>query len=94
LNAIVEPSLEIREGFQSYIVLTSDGRAINGMIAAQDPNTVTLRNADNQTVVLSRDDIEELKALKTSLMPTDVLQEMTDQQIRDLFAYLSLGAKK
>ena len=94
LNSIVEPSLEIREGFQSYLALTDDGRAINGMIAAQDPKTVTLRNADNQTIVLSRDEIEELKALKTSLMPTDVLKEMDDQQIRDLFAYLSLGAKK
>ncbi len=94
LNSIVEPSLEIREGFQSYLAVTLDGRAINGMIAAQDPKTVTLRNADNQTVVLSRDEIEELKALKTSLMPTDVLKDMDDQQIRDLFAYLSLGAKK
>ena len=94
LNSIVEPSLEIREGFQSYLALTDDGRAINGMIAAQDPKTVTLRNADNQTTVLTREEILELKALKVSLMPSDVLKEMTDQQIRDLFAYLSLGAKK
>ncbi len=94
LNSIVEPSLEIREGFQSYLALTDDGRAINGMIAAQDPKTVTLRNADNQTTVLSRDEITQLKALKISLMPADVLKEMTDQEIRDLFAYLSLGAKK
>ncbi len=93
LPAIIEPSLEIREGFQSYLALTVDGRAINGMIAAQDPKSVTLRNADNQLVVLSRDDIEILKAMKTSLMPDDVLKEMTDQQVRDLFAYLAQGAK-
>ena len=94
LNAIVEPNLEIREGFQSYLVLTVDGRVLNGMIAAQDPNTVTLRNADNQLTVISRDDIESLKALKTSLMPTDALKDMTDTELRDLFAYLSLGTKK
>ena len=94
LNGIVEPSLEIREGFQSYLILTDDGRALNGMIAAQDPKTVTLRNADNQTTVVSRDDIVQLKALKTSLMPADVLKQMTDKQLQDLFAYLSLGAKK
>ena len=64
------------------------------MIAAQDPKTVTLRNADNQTTVVSRDDIVQLKALKTSLMPADVLKQMTDKQLQDLFAYLSLGAKK
>ncbi len=58
LNAIIVPSLEIREGFQSYLVLTDGGRAINGMIAAQDDATVTLRNADNQLTVLDRDQIE------------------------------------
>jgi putative heme-binding domain-containing protein len=94
LPAIVDPGLEIREGFQSYQVLTFDGRALSGMIAAQDPNTVTLRNADNQLTVVGRDDIEILKAMSTSLMPTDVLKEMKDEELRDLFAYLSLGTKK
>ena len=77
LTAIVEPSLEIREGYQSYLVLTTDGRTITGMIAAQDLSTVTIRNADNQMTVISRDEIETLKALPTSLMPEDVLKEMT-----------------
>ena len=75
-------------------MLTIDGRVLNGMIAAQDPNTVTLRNADNQITVISRDDINSLKALSTSLMPTDALKDMTDTELRDLFAYLSLGTKK
>jgi putative heme-binding domain-containing protein len=92
LTAIVEPSLEIREGYQSFLVLTTDGRTINGMIAAQDPNSVTIRNADNLLTIISRDEIETLKALPTSLMPEDALKEMTDQQIRDLFAYVSIGA--
>jgi hypothetical protein len=64
------------------------------MIAAQNPRTVTLRNADNQLTVISRDDIEVLQALSTSLMPTDVLKDMKDEELRDLFAYLSLGAKR
>lgn len=93
LTSIVGPSLEIREGFQSYLVLTHDGRVINGMIAAQDPKTVTLRNAENQLSVISRDDIDQLQALNTSLMPADVLKEMKDNELRDLFAYLTLGAK-
>ena len=93
LNAIVEPSLEIREGFQSYLVLTDDGRAINGMIAAQDPESITLRNADNAMTTISREQIETFRAIDTSLMPADVLKEMSDQQIRDLFAYLTLGTE-
>jgi hypothetical protein len=64
------------------------------MIAAQDPKTVTLRNADNQLSVISRDNIETLKAIRTSLMPIDVLKDMKPNELRDLFAYLSLGATK
>jgi hypothetical protein len=44
--------------------------------------------------VVSRDEIDLLRALPTSLMPADVLRDMNDQQLRDLFAYLSLGTKK
>ncbi|EMI22565.1 protein containing Putative membrane-bound dehydrogenase [Rhodopirellula maiorica SM1] len=93
VDSIVLPNLEIREGYQSYLVLTEDGRVINGIIAEQTPTSVTLRNADNQTTTIAREEIETLKALPTSLMPSDLLKEMSDTQIRDLYAYLSLGAK-
>ena len=35
-----------------------------------------------------RTDIEDLHAIRTSLMPEGQLKAMSDQQIRDLFAYL------
>ena len=76
------------------MILTLDGRSLNGMIAAQDDATVTLRNAENQLTVISRDDIDSLRALQTSLMPTDVLRDLKDQELRDLFAYLSLGTSQ
>ena len=91
LPAIVEPSLEIREGFESYAAHTVDGRTITGMLAAQDKKSVTIRTADDQQIVLSRNDLEDLQAIKTSLMPDDTLKELTDEQVRDLFAYLSQG---
>ena len=85
--------MEIREGFQSYLVLTDDGRSVTGMIADQDAQTVTLRNAENQISKLSRDQIDSLRALPTSLMPSNLLAEMSEQEIRDLFTYLSLGTQ-
>lgn len=94
LPAIIEPSLEIREGYQSYAVTTLDGRTITGMIAAQGPKSVTMRTADDQMIILSRDDIDELGAITTSLMPEGSLKDLTDEQIADLFAYLSLGTKR
>ncbi|MGV3485440.1 MAG: DUF7133 domain-containing protein [Planctomycetaceae bacterium] len=94
LAATLDPSLEIREGYQSYMAVTDDGRLVTGMIASQTPNTVTLRTAENREIVLVRDELEVLKALPTSLMPEGILKTMNDEQLQDLFAYLSLGTRR
>jgi putative heme-binding domain-containing protein len=94
LIAMVEPSAEIREGYQSYAALTDDGRVVTGMIASQDKNSVSIRSADNQLTTLQREEIETLRALPASLMPEDQIKGLTEQQIRDLFSYVSLGAKR
>lgn len=85
---VVNPSAQIREGFENYIVLTTDGRALTGFIADQDARVVVLRGADGQTTVIPRTDIEEMSASPKSLMPEGVLKDFSEQQIRDLFAYL------
>lgn len=92
LPGIIDPSLEIREGFQTYVAKMKDGRVLTGMMAAQAEKTVTFRDAANQTAILSRDDIAELQASPMSLMPESFLAGLTDDQLRDLFAYLSKNA--
>ena len=88
LLSVVNPSAEIREGFENYIVRTADGRTLTGLIVDQDSNVVVLRGADGQNVSLARDDVEGLRASRQSLMPDGQLKPMSEQQIRDLFAYL------
>lgn len=85
---IVNPDLEIREGYENYLVLTDDGRAINGLLADSDQQVVVIRDAASQTRVIARDQILQMAAVPQSLMPTGLLNPLTDQQIRDLMAYL------
>ena len=47
-----------------------------------------LRGADGQNLTVPRDDIEDMRATRQSVMPEGQLKPLTDQQIRDLFAYL------
>lgn len=94
LVAMLDPSAEIREGYQSYAALTTDGRLISGMIEAQTAAAITLRGADNQTTTIATEDLEELRALETSLMPENVLDGLSDDQIRDLLTYMMQGAKR
>ncbi|MEZ6059636.1 MAG: c-type cytochrome [Planctomycetaceae bacterium] len=88
LANIINPSLEIREGFENFVITTTDGRVISGFLADQDNQVVVLRGVDGQNLLLRRDEIEEMQAISRSVMPEGALKELTDQQIRDLFAYL------
>jgi putative heme-binding domain-containing protein len=88
LQSVVNPSAEIREGFEDTIVLTDDGRRFSGFLADQDNQVVVLRGADGQNVVLVRDAIEAMRPSPRSLMPEGLLDKLSDQEVRDLFAYL------
>ncbi len=85
---IVNPSAEVREGFETYQALTEDGRIVTGFLVDRETQVVVLRGADGQNVTLAQSEIEELLPQRKSLMPEGVLRELNDQQIRDLFAYL------
>ena len=85
---IVNPSAEVREGFETYQALTDDGRIVTGFLVDRDNQVVVLRGADGQNVTLAQSEIEELLPQRKSLMPEGVLREFNDQQVRDLFAYL------
>lgn len=85
---IINPSAEIREGFENYLVLTDEGRAITGFLFDQDKRVVVIRGADGQNVTIPRDTIDEMIRQPLSLMPENLLDKLTDEQIRDLFAYL------
>ncbi len=85
---VVNPSAEIREGYENYLVATADGRTVNGFLIDQDKRLVVLRTADGQTFSIVREEIEEMQVVRTSIMPEGQLNQFTDQQVRDLFAYL------
>jgi putative membrane-bound dehydrogenase-like protein len=88
---VVEPSVEIREGFEPFVAVTKDGRVIAGILEHLDPNVVVLRDADGVTITLPRQEVDELVRQGKSLMPDGLLDGLSDQDVRDLFSYLRSG---
>jgi putative heme-binding domain-containing protein len=88
---VINPSAEIREGYENQIVATADGRTLTGIVIEKDARVVVLRSADGQRVVLPKDDIDDMRVSPISLMPEGLLQGLSDQEVRDLFAYLRSG---
>lgn len=88
---VVDPSAQIRVGFETQLVVTNDGRTVSGFLVDADEKAVTLRGIDGQNVTIRRDEIDELIVQRQLLMPERLLEEYTTQQVRDLFAYLRIS---
>jgi putative membrane-bound dehydrogenase-like protein len=85
---IVNPSAEIREGYTTLVVATTDGRTLTGVLVEEDKNVVVLRSGDGKELTLARAEIDAMRASRSSIMPEGLLKDYTDQQVRDLLAYL------
>jgi len=89
LLSVIHPSAEIREGYVTHQLETADGRQLLGFLIDQDPQVVVLRNSEGQDIAIPRDLIESMSPQTISLMPEGLTRHLSDQQLRDLFAYLS-----
>lgn len=88
LQNVVNPDLEIREGYENYLIVADDGRLATGFLTSQDDQMVVLRTTEGASLSFYRDEIDDMLAMSQSVMPKGALKELTDQQVRDLFAYL------
>ncbi|MBS0266484.1 MAG: c-type cytochrome [Planctomycetes bacterium] len=88
LANIVDPSAVVKRDYINYVVVTKTGGVHTGLIAEQDAASITLVDAKNQRTRLNRDQIEDLGESPNSLMPEKLLEQLTPQELRDLFAFL------
>jgi putative heme-binding domain-containing protein len=88
LRNVVDPSGVIREGYQQYVVATVDGRVLSGLLAESSAGKVTVLDAKGVRTPLREDEVEATRRADTSLMPEGILDPLSDQEVRDIFAYL------
>jgi putative heme-binding domain-containing protein len=87
LENIVDPNATVSKNYQLTIILTEDGRVVSGILLDQNDRTVTLRTA-TERLILSRDEVAEIRDSQLSMMPDSQLDVMRSDQVRDLIAYL------
>jgi putative membrane-bound dehydrogenase-like protein len=93
LTQIVDPSVFIRKEYMTYEVHTRSGRVLSGLMAERDGASITLIDGDYRKTRIPRSDLANLVESEVSLMPEGLLDKLTPQQRRDLFAYLQLQTK-
>ena len=69
-------------------MLKNDGQVIIGTIKDRSGGNVIIKPLGGEEIVISSTEIKDLEALKTSIMPERIIELLSEQEIRDLFAYL------
>lgn len=92
IDSLLYPSRQIGYGYETKVILTSDGKTTSGIQKESNDRSITLADAGGQTIVIERDAIEDSKVSTTSIMPTGLANQLSHEEFTDLIAYLeSLG---
>ena len=88
LESLVFPSASIVRDYESYKVLTVDGRALTGLLVSESADAIEIQQASGEKVLLQHDDIERLEPNAVSIMPSGLDEALTETELLDVVMYL------
>lgn len=97
LESIIDPSKEISDQYGSITFTLKDGKQIIGRIANLSGDTyriITDLMAPGAMTIIKTSDIKSSEPTKFSMMPPGLLNQLEDEDILDLLAYILSGGNK
>lgn len=88
VESLLLPHAKIKEGYHSVIVETRDGEEVTGTVARETPEELFLRNAAGQEVSIAKGSVLRREMGRLSLMPSGLLEPLSEQERLDLYAFL------
>lgn len=92
LTAILDPNRAVEDRYLEYVVLTTDGRQVNGMLLEETGASLTLVAPEGKQTIVPRGELDQMKSSGKSLMPEGVEKDITPAEMADLVAYLRASA--
>lgn len=87
-TAIIDPNLEVSPAFRTTLVATNSGQVYHGLIVYESPEGTLLQTGPDTTVRVTDVEQSSLRPSSLSLMPTGLLDTLSDQDLSDLYAHL------
>jgi len=87
VRSILEPSVEVKQGFRMLLIVTEDGKTLTGLLKEETGTVLTLLQPDGRQVVIPKGSIEERVSQKISPMPS-FERLLRPEQVADLVAWL------
>jgi putative heme-binding domain-containing protein len=90
LRSILEPQREVAPQFYPIMLKLKDGTDFMGILL-RSSSTDVFRDLTGKERTFQKADIVERTELKTSLMPPGLVASLSDEELRDLLAFLTGG---
>jgi putative heme-binding domain-containing protein len=87
LEAVVYPNASFVRSYEPIVVMTS-GEVYNGVPVEETDDYILLATGVNTEERIIRDSIKELRPGTVSVMPSGLEQELSQQDLSDLVAFL------
>ncbi|GAA4435710.1 c-type cytochrome [Bremerella cremea] len=91
LESTILPSKQVSDQYQAIKVLTEDGRVVIGRIVNLNGDNMQINTNmldPNAITHVNRNQVDEIMPSETSMMPEGLLDNFTEEEIKDLMAYL------
>ncbi|MCA9428252.1 MAG: c-type cytochrome, partial [Candidatus Omnitrophica bacterium] len=88
MTAILDPSRDVPSRYRALTIETKDGDFVQGLVVYKAVDSVILQNGPDSTLRVEGPDILSEYTSETSIMPTGLLDTLTDQEVANLYAYL------
>lgn len=88
LESIVLPSASFVRSYEPLVAITHSGKTFNGLLKKELPDGIVLQVNAIDEVSIPRDDLEELRPSRISVMPSGLDQQLSPQELADLIAFL------
>jgi putative heme-binding domain-containing protein len=92
IETMVDPSALVARDFKMEIIETTAGRVVTGLVTAESESSVTVETI-NERIVVPLDEIDTRTVSPLSIMPDGLLEQLSLDETKDLFAYL-MGASQ
>jgi putative membrane-bound dehydrogenase-like protein len=88
LANVLQPGLSISSGYDLWEIVLQTGETLQGIIAAETPSAVMLRNHNKSDRTVNRSEIKSITAMHTSIMPAGLEKNISQQEMADLISFL------
>ena len=93
LETILQPSKHMAPQYTPWQIVTNDGKQLVGLPRRKGGKSEAYLGLDGKEFSVKKPDIEFHREMPKSIMPEGLLQNLTRQELRDLFAFLMSGSQ-